>query len=83
VTTKPAPPKCDQCDEHRQIERLDGTMARCPDCHPLSPRSLPALLAERDRLLADLQRVEQDIANHTAPDWARGPAPANRTHQPP
>jgi hypothetical protein len=29
------PPKCDECDDNRQVETPDGAMTRCPRCHPL------------------------------------------------
>jgi hypothetical protein len=29
------PPPCGQCGPHRQVELPDGSMSRCPGCHPL------------------------------------------------
>ena len=37
-SSAPAPPKpewCGFCDEHTRQADIDGTPARCPDCHPL------------------------------------------------
>lgn len=34
-------PRCGRCDVNRQVERADGRMARCPDCHPLRVAEAP------------------------------------------
>ena len=73
----PTSPKCETCDDSRHVELPDGRVSRCPYCHPLSSRSLTALLDERARLCAELERVEVEIAEAEAaadaPEWARGP----------
>lgn len=59
------------------MELPDGTVTRCPYCHPLSSRSLTALMDERSRLLEELRRVEAALeeAQRAAevPPWVRGP----------
>lgn len=43
AATRPAlPPKCDDCDDKRMVELLDGRMRRCPACHPLANRDAEA-----------------------------------------
>ena len=73
----PVSPKCAACDDSRHVELPDGRVARCTSCHPLSPRSLIALLDERARLVAEIERVDEEIAEAEAaadaPEWARGP----------
>lgn len=80
VLPRPAPPKCAGCDDSRHVELPDGRLTRCPYCHPLTPRSLMALMDERARLRAELDRVDLAIAEAQAaadaPGWARGPGPS-------